>query len=79
MKWHLVPTKTGKILAVMQGLRPMFLPGTDLLRSKLRQVGTVKKQPSFLRLASRKENREKQLMPRKLIHLHWIIPIAHIS
>ena len=37
----------------MQGLRPMFLPCADLLRSKLRQVGTGKKQPSFLRLASR--------------------------
>lgn len=38
----------------MQGLHPVFLSGADLLRSKLRQVGTRKKQLSFLRLASQK-------------------------
>ena len=36
----------------MQGLRPMFLPGAVVLRSKLRPAGTGKKQPSFLRLAT---------------------------
>ena len=46
------PTKTIKILAVMQGVRPLFLSGTVVLRSKLRPAGTRKKQPSFLRLAS---------------------------
>ena len=66
-KWHIVPTKTGKTLAVMQWLRPMFLPCADLLRSKLRQVGTGKKQPSFLRLASRQGKPEKPLMPRFLL------------
>ena len=66
-KWHIVPTETGKTLAVMQGLRPMFLPCADLLRSKLRQVGTGKKQPSFLRLVSRQGKPEKQLTPRFLL------------
>jgi len=47
----------------MQGLRPVFLPDADLLRSKLRQVGIGKKQPSFLRLASRQGKPEKQLTP----------------
>ena len=37
----------------------MFLSGADLHRSKLRQVGTGKKQPSFLRLASRQGKPEK--------------------
>ncbi|WP_223927291.1 hypothetical protein [Prevotella lacticifex] len=37
------PTKTIKTLAVMQGLRPLFLSGTVVLRSMLRQVGTRKK------------------------------------
>jgi hypothetical protein len=46
-------TKTIKTLAVMQGLHPLFLSGTVVLRSKLRPAGTRKKQPSFLRLASR--------------------------
>ena len=48
----------------MQGLGPMFLPGAYLLRSKLRPVGTGKKQPSFLRLASRQGKPKKQLTPR---------------
>ena len=48
-------TKTGKNLAVMQWLRPMFLPVADFLRSKLRQVGNGKKQPSCLRRASRQK------------------------
>ena len=61
------PTKTGKTLAVMQWLRPMFLPCAVVLRSKLRQVGTGKKQPSFLRLASRQGKPEKQLTPRFLL------------
>ena len=38
-----IPTKTIKTLAVMQGVRPLFLSGTVVLRSKLRQVGTRKK------------------------------------
>jgi len=66
-KWHIVPTKTGKTLAVMQGLRPLFLSGTVVLRSKLRPAGTRKKQPSFLRLASRQGKPEKQLTPRFLL------------
>ena len=33
-------TKTSKTLAVMHGLRPLFLLGVGLLRSKLRQTGT---------------------------------------
>jgi hypothetical protein len=45
----------------------MFLPCADLLRSKLRQVGTGKKQPSFLRLAARQGKPEKQLTPRFLL------------
>jgi len=57
-------TKTIKTLAVMQGLHPLFLSGTVVLRSKLRQVGTGKKQPSFLRLASRQGKPGKPLMPR---------------
>ncbi|WP_223927273.1 hypothetical protein [Prevotella lacticifex] len=60
-------TKTRKNLAVMQGLRPMFLPGAVVLRSKLRPAGTGKKQPSFLRLASRQGKPEKQLTPRFLL------------
>ncbi len=63
----------------MQGLRPVFLPGAYLLRSKLRQVGTGKKQPSFLRLASRQGKPGKPLTPRDWIHLHRIILKAHIS
>ena len=58
------PTKTSKTLAVMQGLRPLFLSGTVVLRSKLRPAGTRKKQPSFLRLASQQGKPEKQLTPR---------------
>ena len=61
------PTKTSKTLAVMQGLRPLFLSGTVVLRSKLRPAGTRKKQPSFLRLASRQGQPEKQLTPRFLL------------
>ncbi|WP_223929856.1 hypothetical protein [Prevotella lacticifex] len=61
------PTKTRKTLAVMQGLRPLFLSGTVVLRSKLRPAGTRKKQPSFLRLASRQGKPEKPLMPRFLL------------
>ena len=56
----------------MQGLGPMFLPGAYLLRSKLRPVGTGKKQPSFLRLASRQGKPEKQLTPNGVLHLHRI-------
>ena len=48
-------TKTIKTLAAMQVLRPLFLSGTVVLRSKLRPAGTRKKQPSFLRLASRQK------------------------
>ena len=48
----------------------MFLPCADLLRSKLRPVGTGKKQPSFLRLASRQGKPEKQLTPRFLLWQH---------
>jgi hypothetical protein len=59
--------KPVKTIAVMQVLRPMFLSGADLLRSKLRQVGTRKIQPSFLRLASRQRKPEKQLTPRFLL------------
>ena len=61
------PTKTSKTLAVMQGLRPLFLSGTVVLRSKLRPAGTRKKQPSFLRLASRQGKPEKPLTPRFLL------------
>ena len=57
-------TKTIKTLAAMQGLRPLFLSGTVVLRSKLRPAGTRKKQPSFLRLASRQGKPGKQLTPR---------------
>ena len=64
----------------MQGLRPVFLPGAYLLRSKLRQVGTGKKQPSFLRLASRQgKTRKTADASRDWIHLHRIILKAHIS
>jgi len=59
--------KPVKTLAVMQGLRPKFLPGADLLRSKLRPAGTGKKQPSFLRLASQHGKPKKQLTPRFLL------------
>ena len=62
-----------------QRMRPVFLPGAYLLRSKLRQVGTGKKQPSFLRLASRQGKPGKPLTPRDWIHLHRIILKAHIS
>ena len=65
-------TKTIKTLAAMQGLRPLFLSGTVVLRSKLRPAGTRKKQPSFLRLASRQGKPEKPLMPLGLPHLHRI-------
>ena len=51
----------------MQGLRPLFLSGTVVLRSKLRPAGTRKKQPSFLRLASRQGKPKKQLTPRFLL------------
>ena len=64
------PTKTSKTLAVMQGLRPLFLSGTVVLRSKLRPAGTRKKQPSFLRLASRQGKPGKPLMPLGLLYLH---------
>jgi hypothetical protein len=50
----------------MQGLRPLFLPGVGLLRSKLRQVGTGKKQPSFLRLASPQGKPKKRWRREKL-------------
>jgi len=59
--------KPGKALAVMQGLHPVFLSGADLLRSKLRQVGTGKKQPSFLMFASRQRKPGKPLTPRFLL------------
>ena len=74
-----IPTKTIKTLAVMQGVRPLFLSGTVVLRSKLRPAGTRKKQPSFLRLASRQGKPGKPLTPRDWIHLHRIILKAHIS
>ena len=51
----------------MQGLRPLFLFGVGLLRSKLRQADTGKKQPSFLRLASPQGKPKKTLAPRKLM------------
>ena len=51
----------------MQGLRPLFLSGAGLLRSKLRQADTGKKQPSFLRLASPQGKPKKTLAPRKLM------------
>ena len=73
------PTKTGKTLAVMQWLRPMFLPCADLLRSKLRQVGTGKKQPSFLRLASRHGKPEKQLTPNGVLHHYNRIYLHHTA
>ena len=56
-------TKTRKTLVVLQGLRPLFLSGTVVLRSKLRPAGTRKKQPSFLRLASRQGKPRKPLSP----------------
>ena len=71
-KWHLFPTKTGKTIAVMQGLCPLFLSGTVVLRSKLRPAGTGKKQPSFLRLASRQGKPGKPLTPRGWLYLHRI-------
>ncbi|WP_223928072.1 hypothetical protein [Prevotella lacticifex] len=68
-KWHLFPTKTGKTIAVMQGLCPLFLSGAVVLRSKFRPAGTGKKQPSFLRLASRQGKPGKPLTPRFLLSL----------
>ena len=70
-------TKTRKTLAVMQGLRPLFLSGTVVLRSKLRPAGTRKKQPSFLRLASRQGNPGKPLSPRGIATPAWNILAAH--
>ena len=49
---YVILTKTSSTLAVMQGLRPLFLSDAGLHRSKLRQTGIGKKQPSCLRLAS---------------------------
>ena len=51
-KAYAMLTKTSSTLAVMQGRRPLFLPDAGLHRSKLRQTGIGKKQPSCLRLAS---------------------------
>ena len=76
-KWHIVPTKTRKTLAVMQGLRPLFLSGTVVFRIKLRPAGTGKKQPSFLRLASRQGKPEKPLTPRGIATPAWNILAAH--
>jgi hypothetical protein len=45
-------TKTNKTLTVMQGLRPLAPRRHRLARSKLRQADAVRRQPSFLRLAS---------------------------
>ena len=70
-------TKTRKTLAVMQGLRPLFLSGTVVLRSKLRPAGTRKKQPSFLRLASRQGKPGKPLTPRGIATPAWNILAAH--
>ena len=64
--------KPVKTIAVMQGLCPLFLSGADLLRSKLRPAGTGKKQPSFLRLASRQGKPGKPLTPRGWLYLHRI-------
>ena len=56
----------------MQGLCPLFLSGTVVLRSKLRPAGTRKKQPSFLRLASRQGKPGKPLTPRGWQYFHRI-------
>ena len=63
----------------MQGLRPLFLSGVGLLRSKLRQTGTGKKQPSFLRLASRQGKQEKQLSPRFLLSQRKVPTVLEIG
>ena len=67
-----IPTKTIKTLAAMQGLRPLFLSGTGGPKLASKHDGTRKKQPSFLRLASRQGKPEKPLMPLGLPHLHRI-------
>jgi hypothetical protein len=61
--------KPVKTIAVMQGLCPLFLSGTVVLRSKLRPAGTGKKQPSFLRLASQQGKPGKPLTLRFLLSL----------
>ena len=63
----------------MQGLRPLFLTASGVLRSELRHTGTRKKQPSFLRLASRQGKHSKQLTPRRLVRLYRIMFAAHAN
>jgi hypothetical protein len=59
-KWHLFPTKTGKILVELQGLCPLFLSGTVVLRSKLRPAGTGKNSLRSSGLHHGKENQENR-------------------